>query len=341
MKSFSIKELLVHITVVASFLFVLNYPEFDLTLGVFRSGDGSLLWPSITGTLINLAIFYLISFYLIPKVLRKRGLVVFIIQFILFFSFLTFIEIVTDILFLGEAEVNADVLSEIIILVTIFNILFTIMAFAYRFSKDWFIHEKQRLSLGEWKARTELEALKNQINPHFLFNALNNLFSMALKSGDDKTAEGISKLSEMMRYVFDKSKLDKVPLAEEIQYIEDYIYLQKLRFEDAVMVDADFSNACNDKVIAPMILIPFVENAFKYGVNSSGKSTIGCQLNCREGFMEMMISNQILQNAETMPSTGIGLENVRKRLELIYPDRHDLEISNASDNFTVNLKIKL
>jgi len=341
MKSWSTGEIVVQLLVAAAGLLLLNYPGFDLTIGVFNSGDGSLWWPSVTGTLINLALFYLICFYLIPEVLRKRGKVVFSIQFILIFITLTFLEVLIDRAYLGEEAIRADVMTEIIITVTIFNVLFAILAFAYRFAKDWFLYEKQRISIGEWQARTELEALKNQINPHFLFNALNNLFSLSLKSGDDKTAEGIAKLSEMMRYVFDKSKLDKVTLAEEIKYIEDYIYLQKLRFEDDVKVETDFSNACRDKLIAPMILIPFVENAFKYGVNSSEKNVISCKLNCREEQLEVLIANRLLDNTETMPSTGVGLSNVKKRLALIYPQRHNLDISRANGKFTVKLQITL
>jgi sensor histidine kinase YesM len=341
MKNLSVGELLVHLVIVGAFLFLLNYPGFDLTLGVFTAGDGSLLWPSITGTAINLLIFYAISFYLIPEVLRKRGLVVFIIQLLIFFSLLTFLEVVIDLYFYRGKVVSSEVLYEIVVIAAVFNMLFAVVAFAYRFSKDWFVHEKQRSTIREWQARTELETLKNQINPHFLFNALNSLFSLSLKSGDDKTAEGISKLSEMMRYVFDKSKLEKVALHEEIQYIEDYIYLQKLRFEDTVKVDVRFSNSCRNKYIAPMILIPFVENAFKHGVSSSEMSTIRCGLTCQEDGLDVIISNRILPNAETMPSTGVGLANVRKRLELIYPERHRLEIDRADDLFTVKLNIEL
>jgi len=341
MKVFSLREFLLHLALVVLSLVLLNYPGFDLTIGVFQSADCSLLWPSTTGTLFNLGIFYIISFYLIPEVLRKRGSLVFIIQLVLVFAILTFLEVVVDLAFVEDARRDSDTLTEIVITVTMFNLIFVMLALAYRFAKDWFMHEKQRISIGEWKAKSELQALKNQINPHFLFNALNSLFSLSLKNGDEKTAEGIGKLAEMMRYVFDKSNLDKVSMEDEIQYIKDYIYMQKLRFEDSVAVVAEFSNACRDRRIAPMILIPFIENAFKYGVNAAGVNEITCRITCQNEAMEFYISNEVLENAETMPSTGIGLENVKKRLELIYPDQHTLEIDRSNGLFAVKLKIQL
>lgn len=282
MRSISTREIFIHFSILTIGLLLLNYPEFDLSIGVFNSGNGSLLWPSITGTIINMGVFYSISFYLIPEVLRKRGIIVFVIQLVILFLLLSFIEVITDLAFIGETKDHSETLSEIIITVSIFNMLFVMLALAYRFSKDWFINEKQRISMGEWKALNELNTLKNQINPHFLFNSLNSLFSMSLQSGDDRTAEGIRKLSEMMRYVFDKANLEKVALSDEIQYIEDYIYLQKLRFEDSVIVETDFSGINENSSIAPMILIPFIENSFKYGVNSTEKNKIICKLSCEK-----------------------------------------------------------
>ena len=341
MRSTFKRELPIHLAIVIIGLLLLNYSEFDLSIGVFNSGEGSLWWPSITGTMINLALFYSISFYLIPEVLRKRGVIVFLIQLAILFLLLSFLEVIIDLAFVGKTLAPSETLSEIIITVTIFNLLFVMLALAYRFSKDWFINEKQRISLGEWKALNELNTLKNQINPHFLFNSLNSLFSMSLQSGDDRTAEGIRKLSEMMRYVFDKANLEKVALTDEIQYIEDYIYLQKLRFEDAVMVETDFSGISENSSIAPMILIPFIENAFKYGVNSTEKNKIICKLSCQNKQFSVYISNKIVEQSEPISSNGIGLMNVKKRLELLYPDQHSLNIYQKNDLFVVELKISL
>lgn len=341
MKNVSRRELLIHLSLVITGLFLLNYPAFDLTIGVFNSGLGTMWGPSITGTIINLTIFYSLAFYLIPEVLRRSGLIVFVIQLSILFFLLSFLEVIIDLTFLGGTHKSSEALSEIIITVVIFNLLFVIIAMAYRFSKDWFANEKQRISMGEWKARTELDTLKNQINPHFLFNSLNSLFSMSLSNGDDKTAEGIRKLSEMMRYVFDKANLDKVALSDEIQYIEDYIYLQKLRFEDNVYVDTHFSDDCKNIYIAPMLLIPFIENAFKYGVNATEKNKITCKLTCENKELLVYISNKIVDHIEAISSSGIGLVNVKKRLELIYPDQHNLNIYREDGLFVVKLKITI
>ena len=149
MKNLSVEEFFAHLSIVVITLFVLNYPGFDLTLGVFNGGNGTLLWPSIVGTAINMALFYGISFYLIPEVLRKRGLMVFAIQSLIFFSLLTFVEVVVDLSFLDDEKRSTEMLSEVIIVAAMFNALFAILAFAYRFSRDWFVHEKQRSAMRE------------------------------------------------------------------------------------------------------------------------------------------------------------------------------------------------
>ncbi len=220
---------IIPIAVVIVTLLLLNYPPFDLTFGVFRSGDYSLLLPSIIGSSINLILFYSITFYVVPVILRKKGVPLFLVYLIILLVTLSFIEAAFDaIIFRQQGGSLTNAWGEIIGIVLIFHILIIILAPALRFSTDWFYNEKKRTMINEWQLRTELELLKSQINPHFLFNALNNLFSMSLQQGDEKTAEGISKLSEMMRYVFDKSSQETVPLNQEAQYIHDYIYLQEL-----------------------------------------------------------------------------------------------------------------
>ncbi len=190
------------------------------------------------------------------------------------------------------------------------------------------------------KLEAEVSYLKAQINPHFLFNTLNNIYALALKKSDT-TADAVLKLSGMMRYMVTEINSDKVLLQKEIDYIEDYISLQKLRL-----------NTCNDFVfkvlgntqqqqIAPMILINFIENAFKYGVSSHQKSHIHIHMNVTESHLEFTAENSIVKKTSTATSTGNGIKNSKKRLEMIYPNAHQLSIDQTDTLFKVTLKIDL
>lgn len=340
MKAIRNIEWAVHLALVLLGLFLLNYPAFDLTFGVFNSGDGSLLWPSIIGSIFNLILFYAIAFYLIPVTL-KQGVSPFVAWLSLLFVAVSTVEILIDAAFYlsTESTIDREVWSELILMVFVTHILVVILAFAYRFSRDWFANEQLKRSISEHQLRSELEVLKSQINPHFLFNALNNLFSMALQSGDERTAEGINKLSEMMRYVFDKTGADRVALKEEVDYIRDYIYLQQLRFEEQVTVQFTYPEKLMNVYLAPMLLIPFVENSFKYGVSTQFKTTISIRILIKGESFIFEIENQKVERPETVPSSGVGLKNVRKRLNLVYPGRHELTIVEDKDRFKVKLVI--
>jgi len=340
MKAISNIEWGIHLTLVVVGLCWLNYPAFDLSYGVFSSGDGSLLWPSVIGTALNLVLFYAIAFYLIPVVLKK-GVAPFVIWLTVLFVSVSVVESMIDAVFYRSSglPLNEDIWLELILMVIGTHVLVVIMAFAYRFSRDWFANERLRRSISEHQLRAELDVLKSQINPHFLFNALNNLFSMALQSGDEKTAEGISKLSEMMRYVLERASEDKVSIQEEIQYISDYNYLQQLRFKEHVRVQFRYPEAPLHFQIAPMLLVPFVENAFKYGVSSKSCTTIDIRMAIREKRFVFEINNQKVESRETIPSTGLGLKNVRQRLQLVYPGRHELTITEDDQQYQVRLTI--
>ncbi|MDB5130923.1 MAG: putative signal transduction histidine kinase [Mucilaginibacter sp.] len=216
---------------------------------------------------------------------------------------------------------------------------------AYFFSKAWVNNELIRKQLEAHQLSTEIKFLKSQINPHFLFNTLNNLFSMAQAKGNDDLADGISKLSEMMRYMIYESNAEIVPLSKEIEYLKNSIVLNKLRYADnEVKVNFNYPGHMQDLNIAPMIFIPFVENAFKHGVvinqssqidisisASDGKSIIFTCENKDYGFIRKMDDND----------GGIGLENVKRRLELVYPDKYNLAINKEDDQYSVTLKINL
>jgi len=207
-----------------------------------------------------------------------------------------------------------------------------------------YFREKQQFSLQELqeqKTRAELELLKSQVNPHFLFNTLNTLFSMSSMKGDEETAEGISKLSELMRYMIYETKVEKIGLKKEIEYIRNFIELQKLRFSEENDLDVGFliSGDPVAKVVPPMLFIPFIENAFKFGFSTQQKSVIEIRLNVEEHDLTFSIKNTInKKKTKSNEHSGIGISNVKKRLELLYPDSHKLEITKGEEYFNVNLK---
>jgi len=188
------------------------------------------------------------------------------------------------------------------------------------------------------KRNAELAYLKSQVNPHFLYNTLNGIYALSLEDSA-KTPDAIVRLSELMRYVTSEIENDFVLLSNEIKYIENYIELQKLRLGDTVEVSFVCNVIGDNLMIAPLILMPFVENAFKHGL-SAKKSKIG--INLEISAMEEL-KFQITNKKQTaqVSGTGIGLENVRKRLELIYGEQYQLNIKNADKDFFVELKLKL
>lgn len=220
------------------------------------------------------------------------------------------------------------------------------IAAAYFFIKEWIRNDLMRSHAEAQQFSTEIKFLKSQINPHFLFNTLNNLFSMAQKSDNDELADGISKLSGMMRYMIYESNTDRVPLQKEIEYLEDCIALNKLRYADneaSVSFRHPVQNEIADVQVAPMLFIPFVENAFKYGVLIGRNSVIAIAISVNQKKLTFTCENTDYSAVKKLDEdkNGIGLENVKRRLQLVYPGRHELQAGPDSGKYKVNLQINL
>lgn len=193
----------------------------------------------------------------------------------------------------------------------------------------------------EEKLHAELAYLKAQINPHFLFNTLNSIYALALERSD-QTAGAVVKLSSMMRYVLLEAGRDRVPLEQEIAYLTDYTSLQQTRFEDALHLDFTVTGQAEGKTLAPLLLIPFVENAFKHGVNPEQPSCIQIRIDIGESELRLHVANKkvVAQILATAPA-GLGIDNTRQRLGILYPGRHTLSITNGADDFDVLLTLHL
>jgi LytS/YehU family sensor histidine kinase len=222
--------------------------------------------------------------------------------------------------------------------------LFIIPAFIYAYVK---VQLKQK-NIGFKLLRNkeaELNQLRSQVNPHFLFNSLNTLYAFALKENNPKTAEYIAKLANLMRYLVDDMEKEKIPVQREISYIGDYINLQSIRSSVEHKIDINIAiDEDRNILIAPMLMIPFVENAFKHGINPSGVSELKVTFQVKDERFQFVIENSVDKNFVAFNKEkgfGIGIPNVRQRLEYIYPGRHTLSIAETGDRFIVILTIEL
>ncbi|PWV50681.1 sensor histidine kinase [Chitinophaga sp. S165] len=218
-------------------------------------------------------------------------------------------------------------------------LLMLFMSGFIKIAQEWFKSEQQREVLKVENLNAELKFLKSQINPHFLFNCLNTIYSLAHKHSA-QTEHAIVKLSTIMRYMIYDSNEDKVQLQQELQYLEDYIDIQRLRMPDDIVVDYAVQGNPAGLKIEPMLLVPFVENAFKHGISYAEPSFIAIALAIERNQVRLVVENSRFRQ-RVAEKGGIGLQNVRKRLELLYTDDHDLEITESENQFIVDLKIVL
>ncbi|WP_428740349.1 sensor histidine kinase [Tenacibaculum sp.] len=212
----------------------------------------------------------------------------------------------------------------------------TLLHLSYR----WYTQSSKIKQIENDRLQLELSVLKNQINPHFFFNTLNNLYALSLEQSE-QTPSVILKLSEMMRYTIYECKAPKVSITSEVSYLDNFIALQKMRQHKRGVVTFQKSIEDFDLQIAPMILIVFLENAYKHGFDLMEKDAfINLQLEVTKTTLFFTIENNFIETTENIP-IGIGLENVKRRLALTYPSNHNLHITNSNGMFKVQLKLNL
>jgi sensor histidine kinase YesM len=216
---------------------------------------------------------------------------------------------------------------------------FLFLSTAFKFMVDWFVNEKIKTTLENEKLNAELAFLKSQINPHFLFNTLNNIYSLAYQQSD-KTPAAILKLSEIMRYMLYESNEDMVDLSKEIRYLENYIELQRLRFKNQAYVSLYINGEAQNQKIMPLVLISFVENAFKHGVATDENHPIEISISIQPDTLKFKVSNKV-NKLNKDEAGGIGLINVKTRLDLFYKDHYNLEIDSRPDFYTSELLLEL
>ncbi|MBB4079827.1 sensor histidine kinase YesM [Lewinella aquimaris] len=211
---------------------------------------------------------------------------------------------------------------------------------------DWIAENRKKQEVENETMQSELRFLKSQINPHFLFNTLNSLYALTLKKSD-KAPDIVIKLSEMMRYMLYECNEPQVPLRKEINYLRNYLDLERLRQREGIDITLEVKGQVVDQQIAPLLLIPFLENSFKHGINAAIRGGfVHAVLQVEQKSIHFELENtkgNVLPRSPdaARPSGGIGLVNVRRRLELLYPNRHQLEITETPSTYAVHLNLIL
>ncbi len=321
---------------------------FYFRTGSDQSGTGITMADAIYTLWFHISlvgVVYINTLVLIPRFLPERKYVYYALFFILdvlMFSALNdlLFRYLIDYVFPGYYFISYYNYFDLLI----FHLVYATLSSLLKLSKSYFrlLETRNRIiQLEKEKNRTELMALKAQINPHFMFNSLNNIYALALKSSSS-TPEMILLLSDLLRYIIYDTSRDFVPLKEELKMVDDYIKLQKIRAGKDASIDFQISGNTEKKRIAPLIFLPLIENVFKHGIKHSlSSSYANITFNVLENHLHVEMINSIENGEqEAENSKGIGLENVRKRLELIYPEKHELNINASNKQYTLSLKIE-
>jgi len=284
-------------------------------------------------------VYFSNTYWLFPRFANMPGIS---FQFIWRLVVSNFFYSILFILFLNRTGLSPRVL----LINWLIQLVFTtpVTWILYRQRKDK-IRELRGAEIALSKSSADLQFLRSQINPHFLFNILNTIYAMALVDGSKRTANAIQMLGDMMRFMLDDNHLDFIPLDNELNYLRNYIALQKLRIQDSDQIKiSEYITVedCNHEII-PMLLIPFVENAFKHGINQNERSWIKINLTCSHDNISLKVSNSLHLKEANDPEkkhTGVGLLNVKERLIMFYEGRHELSCGATENEFIVELVIK-
>ncbi|RCH54570.1 hypothetical protein DJ568_12170 [Mucilaginibacter hurinus] len=291
---------------------------------------------------VNIGLFYLNYLWLIPAYLDKKHYGRYIVAVMLTTIIVGLIKYGMKLMFEGALSgTKAEALTfwPYFISTLFSSLMFVFFSITLQFTIDWFLNERIQRDLENQRLNAELSFLKSQVNPHFLFNSLNSIYSLAYQRSET-TPEAILKLSEIMRYMLYESNDNKVDLEKEVHYLQNYIDLQKIRFGHKAFVEFDVNGTIDNQRIAPLLLISFIENAFKHGVANDPQKPIKMQMNLQSGRLDFSVENK--KHANNRDATGgIGLSNVKRRLNLLYPGKHSLVINEDELTYTCKLSISL
>jgi two-component system LytT family sensor kinase len=316
----------------------------------FESDKSFLLEMTITTVLIHLGLAYTIIFVLVPHLLYKKKTIVFVICCLIciYIAYALYEAVRIYYLLPNYPEVfrlrpplifEDRITNVFTFLNNISHLIFpTIILMVF----EYYRHQKEVYSLKEQKKTSELEALKNQLNPHFLFNTLNNLYVLTLEKSDE-APEVIDRLSEILDYILFRCNEQFVPLNNEIKLLNNYIALEKLRYGKRLNISFEHSGAVGVN-IAPLLLLTFVENAFKHGVSEEiNEASVTIELKATDEYINFYIENSkpnlTDKEVNNQNRESIGLKNIKTQLNILYPKTHILVINDDEENFSIILKL--
>ncbi|HEX8060476.1 MAG TPA: histidine kinase [Cyclobacteriaceae bacterium] len=311
-------------------------PESDITVAISRTAFH---------VAFNMLVAYINYFIFLPRFLENRVLGKYLLEFSIPFIIITTLRVYLQRWMVdGYTHQEHYFYSSIyVVQMTATSLFIVIFVGMLRFAKDWFELEAKKKELENEKLTAELNFLKEQINPHFLFNTLNNLYYLAYTKSDN-TTEVIAKLSQMMRYMIYESNSPLVDLNKEIEYMQNYVSLERLRLNNQIPIEFIVEGTPAGTKVAPLILITFLENAFKHGVSGDNKNAwvkLSIALSGKNCIYTVENSKINGVHSDHAGKSGIGLQNVKRRLELTYPEKYDLEVKDLSDRYYVQLKLVL
>ncbi len=328
------------------FFWVIVYLSYVIAFGGYMGRYRMELLNNLVLTPVRMLAVYSFIYLILPIAMKQK-------RFLLF-SFLTIVHAMSYSISIGLTLKNVNLFPEVFdysklslffpskILGTLYsNYAIIMFAATVVIFKKWYINEQQRKNLFQEKLEAELSLLKSQIHPHFLFNTLNNLYALTLIQSKE-APDIVLKLSGLLDYMIYKSNDRFVSLDKELQMLESYIELEKLRYNKRLDFDYQLKGEPGSLKIAPLIMLPFIENSFKHGAgNDRTNPKIRIKIEIGNDCLTLQVVNSIRGEKKKDESLGegIGLKNVRRRLELIYPDDHKLEIRESEIEFEVNLEI--
>jgi len=316
-----------------------------LDIFVLQIPFGQSLGNQLINVIIYAGVVYLNVMYLIPNYLVQKRFLTYFGLFILIVLTVTPIKVV---IYYFKLSGMPDAQAELVNQMNYYFIPTFFIAGSSTLIKiviDWVRHLREMQELETQTMQSELRFLKSQINPHFLFNTLNNLYALTLKKSD-LAPEIVLKLSEMMRYMLYECNEKSVPLSKEVNYLQNYLDLEALRQGKNVEIEFEVNGQISDQKIAPLMFIPFLENSFKHGLSHHiSKGYVKIQLDASDTTIHLYIENS---KPESLPlpdhsrrSGGIGLVNVRRRLDLLYPGKYELRLNDTPQTYAIELTLSL
>jgi two-component system LytT family sensor kinase len=314
--------------------------------GSFRQGEGPYWAAVLFGMLMNMVIFYSTAFFLVPQLLRLNKYSALVISLFLGFSGICLLESIVDYTFVAPFFLENKASFQVHLFQNILVGFFVLLAaLFYAMLRNWIHNEKLKRVLLEEKLSTEMAFLKSKINPHFLFNVLNSFYAKSLKHNVPELSDDILKLAELTRYMVYETNEDQVLLEREIHHLKNFIQVYQLRIaeEDEVMINLESIGDTQSVKISPMLLIPFVENAIKHGINPLKQSAIDIRIETSNNLLRFNVTNTLYKEGNGIAdnSSGFGLENLRKRLAILYPNKHAVETREEDGRFIAQLQLDL